>query len=144
MPMLEHLLKLAADKPTCEPPAEKAEWERIFHPVLKNAGGRTVRFKRMRVFPMGEWAGKLDIAEIVAFLEGLMLCNPSPAKWPSPNAQHHARPALDSARSFDHFDVLSGRSKPFEGVRQRVPRVHVGGRRFDRRAMDEDFSLYEF
>ena len=92
---------------------------------------RTVRLKRVRMFPICEWPGNLNVGKIAAHFKILMFSDPSPAKWPSSKLHHDARAALDPAGSFDNFHVLAGRSEPFEGIRQRVPGIYFCCRSFD-------------
>jgi hypothetical protein len=131
VPVLEHLLNFAADESTREPSSEKSERKGVFYPIFKRARRGAVRFKRMRVFPVCEWAGHLDIAEKAPLFIVQMFRDPAPSKWPSPEPQHGTRPALDSARPFNDFDVFPRRCEPFQRLRQCVPGIHLGSGGFD-------------
>jgi hypothetical protein len=142
MAVFEQLQELAAHESASNPSAEKAKRERVFHPVFEGAGCGTLRLKRMRMFPVREWAGNLDIAEIAALLVVLMLGNPAPAKWPSSKPQDHARAALDSPRFLYNFHVFTRRRESFERLRQGVPGIHLGCGSLDSGTMDEDFGFH--
>jgi len=124
--MLEHLFKFAADEPARYPSSEKTEREGVFQFIFEEARRWAVRFKRMRMFPIGEWTGHLDITEIAALFVVLMFRNPALAKGPPPKPEHDARPALDSARFLDHFDVFARCRETFERIRQGMPGIHFG------------------
>ena len=142
MAILKQLLDLAAHEPAREPSADKTERERVFHSVFEDTGCGTVRLKRMSVFPAGEWAGDLDIAEVAILFEVPMFRNPAQAKRPSSKPQHDAPAALDSARSLDNFHVFARRREPFQCIRQSVPGVYLGCGSLNSGAVDKDFSLH--
>jgi len=84
--MLKQLFNFAAYDPARYPSSERTEWKGVFHFVFKDAGALAVRFKCMRMFPVGERTGNLNVAEIAAFFAVLVFRNPSPSKRPPPDA----------------------------------------------------------
>ena len=131
VPVLKHFFKLSADEASRYPSSEKTEREGIFYPVFEGARGRALWLERVCMLPIGEWAGNLDIAEIAVLFVLQMFGDPALSKWPPPEPQHDARPALDSASSLDDFDVFPRRREPFQRLRQGVPGVHVDGGSLD-------------
>jgi hypothetical protein len=69
------------------------------------------------MFPISEWTGNLEIAEIAAWFVPLVHSDPPHAKGPSPKSHHDSRPVFDSPGSLKHFDLFTGRREPFERIR---------------------------
>jgi|SRR5579872_1069056 len=128
MPVLKQVFKLSANKASRYPSSKETERQRILHFVFEDARRRVVGLKSVCMFPIGEWSGNLEIAEIAAWFVLLMHGDPTHAKGPSAKSHHDSRPALDSSDPLEHFDVLPGRREPLKRVRQGVPRVQVSRR----------------
>ena len=67
--------------------------------------------------------------------------SPSP-KRPSSKLEHNARAAFDSAGFFNNFHAFTRRGKPFQRVRQSVPRVHLRSGNFDSRTANKGFRFH--
>ncbi|MBZ5659207.1 MAG: hypothetical protein LAO08_02265 [Acidobacteriia bacterium] len=91
MPVLEHLFEFTANKSPGKQSSQNTKRKGILHFVFENARGGTHRLKRVRMLPVRERARNLNVAEIVAGFEVLMLGNPAPAKRPSTKPQHGAQ-----------------------------------------------------
>ena len=108
----------------------------------KKTGRRSVRLKRVRVFPVSKRARNLNIGKVLAFFKVLMFRNPAPPQWPSPKLHHHARAPFDSTGFFNHNHAFPRRREPLQRPRQRMPCIHLGRRSVDSRAANKGFRFH--
>ena len=141
MPIFKQLRDFYPHECSGHPPANKTKRKRVFNSIFQHARIWAIRLKHVRVLPIREWPGNLNVGKITPHFKVLMFGDPEAAKWPPSKLHHDARPALDPAGSLDHLHMLTGRSESFEGVRQRVPGVHYLCGRFDPRPANKDFSF---
>src|ERR1700736_1619171 len=76
MPVLKQVFKLSANKASRYPSSKETERQRILHFVFEDARRRAVGLKSVCMFPIGEWSGNLEIAEIAAWFVLLMHGDP--------------------------------------------------------------------
>ena len=128
--------------PASQPSAKHTERKCILHAVFQNAGGRSIRLKNMRVLPVRERTGNLDIGKVAAFFKVPMLRDPLSSKRPSPKLQRNTSAAFDSPGFFNHSDVFPRRRKPLQRLRQGMPQIHLSSRGIDSRAADKCFGFH--
>jgi hypothetical protein len=137
MAIFEKTSKFALDEPSAEEISEHSERQLVTNTVGKDASAGTARIHFMRVLPMAEGAGNLEVAELAPFDVVAMHEGPANFERSHANSQYATVAITDSGCSLQDFNGLPRRRKAFEGVGLRMPPKNFLGGRVDTRLRDE-------